>query len=117
MFYREHVHVYPLPQLTDMWQSQGHNLHHNLRICFGKPAWEERHILNAQNGLPYLENSTIFSYHGLASLDNARIFLSPYVWIQSFLPQGELPTKADDSILPVVFLLEFPSPSWAAGQW
>ena len=65
-------------------------------------------MLKALIGLPYSENSKIFSCHGLASWDCASKFLSLLVLIQIFLLLGELLTKVVSLSYPWVYYRSSP---------
>ena len=60
VFFWEHALAYPQPQLTDLWQSRGHNLYCSFRKCGGRPALkagtphpegQNRALLHDRNGM------------------------------------------------------------------
>ena len=99
MFYREHALAYPQPQFTDLWQSRGHNLYHNIKKCGGKPAQDGRNATSwkLKMGSHTQENIKIFS---------CQCQQGPLaIGLKSEFPLlGGQPTKANEPNLPRVSL-------------
>ena len=114
MFHKEHALAYPKPQLTDQWQYRGTTILRNV---------EDNH--QRQAGMPHPEDKNwaplIRIKHGVQLPWPSNVGWcqrgSHAIGLQSNFPlQDELPTKADEPILPVGLLSEFPPSKWAADK-